>query len=42
MAANYEGIEKWLDTYNMRIYPEARLVYFMGCLVGTADDAGLL
>ena len=42
MAQDFDIIELWLDEFNMRIHPEARLVYFMRDLIGTADDTHLL
>jgi hypothetical protein len=41
MSEDFDIVEKWLNEYNMTVHPEARLVYFMRCLIGTADDAHL-
>ena len=35
-------IDAWLDTHQINVHPEARLVYFTGHLLGTGADAGLL
>jgi hypothetical protein len=37
-----EAINRWLDEFPMTEHPEARLVYFTGCLLGTGADLGLL
>ena len=37
-----EAIDRWLDEFRMTKHPEARLVYFTGCLLGTGADLGLL
>lgn len=39
MWRDFDAIETWLDEYNMTKHPEARLVYFTRCLIGTADDS---
>jgi hypothetical protein len=37
-----DSINNWLDQYNMKMHPEARLVYFTRHLVGTACDLGMI
>jgi hypothetical protein len=39
---DWEAIDRWLDEFRMTKHPEARLVYFTGCLLGTGADLGLL
>jgi hypothetical protein len=39
---DWDAINHWLDEYRMTEHPEARLVYFTGCLLGTGAELGLL
>ena len=39
---NGDLINTWFDKFNMRLHPEARLIYFTQCLVGTACDLGII
>jgi len=39
---DWDAINRWLDEYPMTKHPEARLVYFTGCLLGTGVELGLL
>jgi hypothetical protein len=41
-ALDSDDIEKWLDEFNMKLHPEARLVYFLGHLMNLGHDEGLI